>query len=289
MIIVRLTGGLGNQLFQYAAARRLAQVNDAGLKLDLSPFGRNPARAYALEPFNLQATIAAPQEVAWFNGREKVRQVKRRLHNFLPRQRWTWAAQSSGYFDPTILALKGNVYLDGAWQSEKYFQDITPVVREELTFQEEPQAANRRLSEQIQQTEAVSLHVRRGDYAADANTRRVHGLCSLEYYHAAVLYLLERIPAAHFFVFSDDPGWARENLRLDTALTIVTDNSAGKAYEDLRLMSQCRHHIIANSSFSWWGAWLGANPGKIVIAPRQWFAEFEYDIQDIVPAEWMLL
>lgn len=289
MIIVRLTGGLGNQMFQYATARRLADVNDAQLKLDISHFGRNPARAYALGHFNIQATIASPKEVVWFNGREKVRRVKQMLHSLHPKPRWKWAFQGSGYFDPTILTLKGNVYIDGAWQSEKYFRDIAPALREELTVRDEPNVANRTMSEQIRHGESVSLHIRRGDYVTNSTTLRVHGLSSLEYYGSAVCWLTEQVPLPRFFVFSDDSDWARDNLQLDYPTTFVSHNGADKHYEDLRLISQCRHHIIANSSFSWWGAWLCTYPGKIVIAPRQWFHEFEYDIHDIVPVEWQLL
>jgi len=289
VIIVRLTGGLGNQMFQYAAARRLAHVNASPLELDLSHFGRNPARTYALAPFNLQASIASLDEVAWFNGREKIRRLKYLVYSFHPRLHWQWVMQRSLYFDPTILNLKGNVYLDGAWQSEKYFADLAPILRQELVVRSEPDEVNRALSEQIHSVESVSLHIRRGDYATNPTTRRVHGLCSLDYYRSAVRWMGERVSQPQFFVFSDDPEWARENLQLDYPTTFVSHNGADKHYEDLRLMSQCRHHIIANSSFSWWGAWLSAYPQKIVIAPRQWFQEFEYDIGDIIPAAWHLL
>lgn len=288
-IIVRLTGGLGNQLFQYAAARRLAHVNDSPLKLDLSHFGRNPGRTYALAPFNIQASIASPGEVAWFNGREKIRRLKRFLRSLDPRAHWQWVMQRSLYFDATILTLKGNVYLDGAWQSEKYFADLAPILRQELVVRSEPDETNRALSEQIHSVESVSLHIRRGDYATNPTTRRVHGLCSLEYYDSAVRWLAERVSQPQFFVFSDDPEWVQENLQLDYPTTVVRHNGPDKHYEDLRLMSQCRHHIIANSSFSWWGAWLSMHLNKIIIAPQQWLREFQYDIHDIVPAAWQLL
>ncbi len=289
MVIVRLTGGLGNQLFQYAAARRLTHVNDSSLKLDISHFGRDPARAYALGHFNIQATIASPEEVAWFSGREIARRTKRLLHSLHPNPRWKWVSQSSLYFDPTILTLKGDVYLDGAWQSEKYFQDIAPVLRRELTVQREPDPANRAMSEEIQRVESVSLHIRRGDYVTNPAIRRMHGLCSLEHYASAIRWLAEQISQPQIFVFSDDPDWAREHLQLDYPATFVRHNRTDKHYEDLRLMSQCHHHIIANSSFSWWGAWLCTYSNKTVIAPCQWFHLTEYNIHDVVPTEWHLI
>lgn len=289
MIIVRLTGGLGNQMFQYAAARRLAHVNNTALKLDISHFESNLARTYALDDFNIRATIAPPEEVAQFNGREKIRRFKQIAHSLRLHPDWKWVTQKSGYFDPTILMLTGNVYLDGAWQSEQYFRDIVAILRAELTVRNEPTALNRTVCEQIRQVEAVSLHIRRGDYVTNSNTLRMHGLCSIEYYHSALRLLVEKIPSPQFFVFSDDPDWAREYLKLDYPTTFISHNGADKHYEDLRLMSQCRHHIIANSSFSWWGAWLCSYQNKIVFAPRQWFQEYEYDIHDIIPAEWQLV
>jgi len=163
MIIVRLSGGLGNQMFQYAAARRLAYFNGALLKLDVSHFGRNPVRTFALGSFNIQAAIASPKEVAWFNGREKVRYLKSLLHSLYPNLYWKWVSQRSGYFDPIILTLKGNVYLDGVWQGERYFRDIVPVLLEKLKVREELDWPNRAISEQIRQVESVSLHIERGD------------------------------------------------------------------------------------------------------------------------------
>jgi hypothetical protein len=136
---------------------------------------------------------------------------------------------------------------------------------------------------------AVSIHVRRGDYVSDAGTNRFHGTCSVDYYHDAVDRISGFAPASHFFVFSDGIDWAKENLRLRQPVTYVDFNDGEKNYEDLRLMSLCKHHIIANSSFSWWGAWLNPNPDKIVIAPKKWFNDPSINTDDLIPNSWLRL
>ena len=176
----------------------------------------------------------------------------------------------------------------------------------EFSIKYPPSFQNRELSRKIESHESISLHIRRGDFVQDSKTHQFHGACSLDYYNRCIEYVSEKTNNPHFFVFSDDPHWAKENLRQDISTTIVENNSGFKAYEDLQLMSQCKHNIIANSSFSWWGAWLNANPDKIVCAPKQWFRnklmDTKYfipegfipwykdtfvDTKDLVPEDWM--
>ena len=138
----------------------------------------------------------------------------------------------------------------------------------------------------IQSSDAVAIHVRRGDYISNQNTTEFHGICSLDYYHKAIDEIISKVNDPHFFVFSDDPEWTQENLKIDAPTTYVAHNSSDKNYEDLRLMSLCNHFIIANSSFSWWGAWLSRNESKIVIAPSRWFQDIKYNDSDRLPEEW---
>lgn len=292
MVIVRLTGGLGNQLFQYAAALRLAAATGSPLKLDISSFRRDPKRAYALAPFTVSATIADRSEIAMFQGRERVRLAKWRAYESLPvkLRRWHWIKQRSLYFSSEVLQVKGNVYLDGNWQSEAYFNDIAKQVRGEFTLREPASETNERMARAItSNSSAVSLHIRRGDYVADKATRSIHEVCSLGYYRKALQHVAEAISRPHIFVFSDDPAWARENLLLPFPTTVIGHNPPEQGHEDLRLMSLCRHHIIANSSFSWWGAWLCRYPNKIVYAPGKWYNLTYYNVTDIVPREWRLV
>ena len=145
------------------------------------------------------------------------------------------------------------------------------------------------MAAEIAACNAVSLHVRRGDYAADPVVTSMHGLCPLDYYDRAVEYVLGRVSDPAFFLFSDDPDWVREHLKLRGSVSVVDHNGPDSGSEDLRLMSLCRHHIIANSTFSWWGAWLDPRPDKLVIAPKRWFADESLDTSDLLPAGWVKL
>jgi hypothetical protein len=186
---------------------------------------------------------------------------------------------------PGFEALRDGAYLDGYWQSERYFGAIAAAVRAEFALRRPPEGENARLLDAIRRAEAVGIHVRRGDYVNDAHTAGYHGAAPAEYYAAAVARLHALVAAPDFFVFSDDPAWAERHMRVDEATVIVGHNDAEHDGEDLRLMSACRHHIIANSTFSWWAAWLGERPGQHVVAPRRWFRAGP-DARDLVPARW---
>jgi hypothetical protein len=291
MVIVRLIGGLGNQLFQYAAARRLSILHQTTLKLDITLLEYYKLRRYSLTPFHIQEVFATPKEIAKVKGTSKkgLAKIAFRLSQKLKPyyRRSIFSEFHFGTFDPNIMKTPKDVYLDGYWQSEKYFVDIQDVIRREFTIKVEQDRQSREIAEQIAGTQSVSIHVRRGDYVSNPETRRVHGVCNLDYYKQCISLIAEKITYPHLFVFSDDPGWVTDNLRFDYPTTFVTHNDAAKNYEDLRLMSMCKHHIIANSSFSWWGAWLNANPNKIVLAPRRWFNDPGIDTRDLLPDGWI--
>jgi hypothetical protein len=286
LTVVRVYGGLGNQLFQYATGRRVAVANDSALKLDLGWFAGNTDRRYALAPFRIAAAPATRDDISLFLGRRPQDRLRRQWARLVLGARPRRVRPRSTRFEPSILALRGCVYLDGYWQSERYFSDIRRLIREELTVKTELAGRNAAVAAEIRSTHAVSVHVRRGDYVSRPETAAVHGTCPLDYYDAAAARVVRSVPDARFFVFSDEPAWAAENLRLARAMTVVDHNGPGSEHEDLRLMTLCRHHIIANSSFSWWGAWLCDHPDKTVIAPKRWFRTDELDPTDIVPQEW---
>jgi len=289
MIIVKLSGGLGNQLFQYAMGRRLAHLHGTDLRFDLSGFQEGGKRQYALGPFRMTAGFATQQEVCALTE-YRPGAVKRVWDRFLPRsarRARSYVCEGKSFrFNPRILSLPDNLYVDGYWQSEKYFQDIPEIIRQEVTVKNPLAGRNRELAEVIASINSVSLHIRRGDYVSDPKTSQSHGNCSLDYYVQCAQELAEAVDQPHYFVFSDEPQWARANLKLDAPLTIVDHNGTAQAYEDLRLMCHCMHHIIANSSFSWWGAWLNPRPDKLVYAPKQWFSHDKWDFQDVVPTRW---
>lgn len=192
------------------------------------------------------------------------------------------------HYWPGIREVSHNAYLAGYWQSEKYLSDVSETIRADFTFRHPLSEQNAELAGRIGQTMAVSLHVRRGDYVSDTKTNAAHGLCSLEYYRAAVLHIAKHVERPKFFVFSDDIAWVKTNLKIDYPCRYVDHNLGAESYNDMRLMSLCRHHIIANSSFSWWGAWLNPRADKLVIAPRKWFAN-ESDTKDLLPIGWKTL
>jgi hypothetical protein len=294
LVVVRLAGGLGNQMFQYAAGRALALRHGAELKLDVSGFDAYRRRRYELDALSIRASLATDADLARFGIEAKprwrlVERMRRRLRIARKGRGFPVYREPHFQFDPTIAMLRPPVYLDGYWQSEKYFCDCAATLRSELTASAPFEAANAAISARIDAVTAVSLHVRRGDYADDPKTNRYHGTCSLDYYRRAIDHIVARVGSTHVFVFSDDPPWTRANLRVDAPATFVDVNSADRGFRDIQLMSRCRHHVVANSSFSWWGAWLNPSPEKIVVAPKRWFNADGIDSRDLVPAAWVRL
>lgn len=289
MIITELNGGLGNQMFQYAVARRLAEVNHTELKLDIENFNKDRLRAYELHHLNVNAQFAVYDDIAIFKERSKREKIKFYIRQILSRKKLRNIKEKHFHFDESILFLKDNIYLQGYWQSEKYFKDIADIIRREFSLKEKLSEESQQVAQKIKMSiNSVSLHIRRGDYVSNPTTNSVHGVCSLEYYQQCVQVLRERLGELSLFVFSDDPVWVEENLNYDHLLTFVNHNGAERAYEDMHLMSLCQHNIIANSSFSWWGAWLNQNSKKIVFAPKQWFRVDDYATGDLIPEGWQL-
>jgi Glycosyl transferase family 11 len=268
LIGVKLLGGLGNQMFQYAAGRALALRLGTDLILDLSWFddpGEATPRAYELDCFNLEGNLAT-------SGVENRELVEIR--------EWGLAVN-----DTALNASDGSL-LVGYWQSEKYFVEFEEVIRRDFSFRNPLSGKNLELNDLIGSSEAVSIHIRRGDYVTHPGMQHVHGLVPEDYYVRAANLIASRCQDPRFFIFSDAPEWAKENVKLDYPTTYIDHNPSTKAAEDMRLMTRCRHHIIANSSFSWWGAWLGVDPQKIVIAPQKWFADESKDTSDLLPDAW---
>lgn len=295
MIVVKLKGGLGNQLFEYAMARCLALKKNVPMKMDVvSGFRGDPyGRTYSLGHFNVIESFASPEEVARFTRPSSVGLLGRAIDKLKPyytRRRVVEQPHRQYTYDPNILRTARDVYLDGYWQNEGYFADIVDLIRKEFTLRSEPDLVSQSVAQQIVETESVSLHVRRYDVGQGENRHKdaanFHGVCSPKYYYAAVEELARALAKPRCFVFSDDPDWARNNLHLPCRTTFVRHNGADKGREDLRLMSLCRHNVIANSSFSWWGAWLNSNPDKIVIAPRRWLKTTNLDTRRLIPSAW---
>ncbi len=289
MVVVNLIGGLGNQMFQYAAGRALSLRRDTSLKHDVSDFeGYRLHQGFELHRvFACQVELASHAEVhallGWRSGQ--------RMMSLLKRRQLAWLRGSRFVVEPHfrywsgIKDVPGDCYLAGYWQSERYFADVTENVHNDFTFKNPLSGRNLELSGQIAACNAVSLHIRRGDYVTNVKTSGLLGACSLDYYRDAIAYMVGRVESPRFFVFSDDIEWVKAHLNLDVPCTYIDHNRGADSYRDMQLMSLCRHHIIANSSFSWWGAWLNPCADKIVIAPKRWFAS-TLNSEDLIPQAW---
>lgn len=288
MVITKLLGGLGNQMFQYAFGRTLALKNNCSLKLNLSYFEKSDSRPFSLEYFSTVLDSATPGEIEQIIQKQpsKPNSLKRKVFKSRPYVIYEKTLE----FDPQNLKSQRDVYVDGYWQSEKYFIRSSEQIREDFKIKTAPSAENTAMQGKIKSVNAVSLHVRRGDFL-DSSLNKIHGTCSIDYYERAADLISKQITNPVFFIFSDDLNWARENIKLQQDLVVVDINNDKTAYEDLRLMSACKHHIVANSSFSWWGAWLNPHPDKIIIAPQKWFNDPELNRQSrtIVPESWIRL
>jgi len=290
MIITHLIGGLGNQLFQYAMARRIAYKNNVSLKLDISDFASYKLREYRLDKFNIVAEIATAEEIRRFKKtRYKILSKMFSAYNSIqPVTSRSYIRERFFYYDPEMRNIVNDVYLEGHWPSEKYFFDIKEILRQEFTLRYEMTDYHQELKKQIKNTESVSIHVRRGDYVSNPVVNQVHGTCSMNYYLEAITLITEKIANPHFYIFSDDPDWVKENFIIPCTFTIVR-NEEQRDYEDLLLMSMCKNHIIANSSFSWWGAWLNPREDKRVISPAKWYPGADYDTRDLLPDSWITI
>lgn len=291
MVIIKLIGGLGNQMFQYAASSALAHRLGAELKLDTSSYDKSLLREYELDVFHINASLASIDEIVKLKYAKEtlVERLARKIQKRPPPFSDAVYTEPHFHYDQSFENLQNDTYLTGYFQSEKYFSLIQDLIRQELCFRSSLKKENKSMAEQISSSTSVSVHFRRGDYVNDLQTNSVHGICGLDYYQTAMQFISSKIAKPIFFCFSDDIDWAKEHITSDHPLIFVANNGPDSAFEDMRLMSMCKHNIIANSSFSWWGAWLNANSDKTVIAPRKWFKKEEYNTKDLIPNEWVRL
>lgn len=267
MVAVQMSGGLGNQMFEYALYLKLKSMGKDVKMDDFTCYGPGE-RAKQLQVFDISYDRLTKREyealtdscmLPWHRVRRKLTGRKDLSYR-----------ESSCNFDPEILKREQALLL-GYFQTEKYFEDIREQVREAFLFRNFiPSPGVQEYEKMMADSASVSIHVRRGDYLKPENQALFGGICDEAYYERAISKMRSFLPQARFFVFSNDPAWVKEHYQ-GSDFTVVEGNDEGTGYADLYLMSRCRHHILANSSFSWWGAWLDNNPDKIVIAPKKWF------------------
>lgn len=290
-MIVELIGGLGNQMFQYAVGRCMAETLQTSVLLDVSGFEKYPLRHYELNNFNIHEQFATEDDLRMFSL-SKSKLLMRSLESLIWKRtdnRFKCIHEGSFTFDPSVLQQKGNLYLRGYWQSEKYFTDIAPIIYQEFSSRTLLSERSIELLGEMRKPGSVAIHIRRGDYVTNPQTNKMHGVMSLDYYQKCMDYIAARHDNVVYYLFSDDIEWVRQNFAVSDQLHIVEPVDFSQSYEDLILMSSCNHNVIANSSFSWWAAWLNVNPDKIVIAPQKWFNKVEMDTTDLIPASWIRL
>ena len=292
MVVSHILGGIGNQMFQYAAGRSLATTLHNQFLLDLESFNEYSLHnGYELKRvFDVSAEAASSRELyalLGLKGLPLIKKILRRKQFELFRGEH-FVVEPHFNFWPDFFSLKPNSYLHGYWQSEKYFKSIESEIRKEFSFKKPLFGENELVANQIARDHAVSLHVRRGDYLTDAKTSSIMNVCDISYYERAVSYITNKISNPVFYIFSDDIDWVKQHISLDYPCVYINHNRGEDSYIDMQLMSICKHHIIANSSFSWWGAWLNPNLEKIVVAPKNWFAN-NTNANDILPESWIKL
>ena len=288
MITTVLRGGLGNQMFEYAIGRSLAIKNKTKLYLDLTELKKDKKRVFELYHMNIES------EVLNNNLSNKIKhhlikklRTKKKLFKFLELfMNFKYLLEKNPpNYNRHVLEQRGNLYLDGYWQCEKYFKDIREIIISDFNLKEKLNENNKLFLNKIKNSNSVSLHIRRGDYVTEKHTNEVHGTCSFDYYKKSIDLISKSVNDINIFVFSDDLEWVRKNLHTNQKTFLVDANDANSGYNDLILMSNCKHFIVANSSFSWWGAWLSKNKNKIVCAPKKWFQKMNEG--DIVPKTWV--
>jgi hypothetical protein len=287
-VVIRLAGGLGNQLFQYAAGLAQAESRRARLLLDLSLYRHDKLRTYGLDAFALEPAFVSPPWAALMRAFDR-KFIGRAIKTLMPIVGWRYVLDRSQGYDPSDFPPGGNLVMQGYWQSENYFAAVADRVRAAFRFRHPPDDANAAYLDRIAAGPAIAVHVRRGDYASVPEITAVYGVCGPDYYREAADYLQRIVRGARYLVFSDDPDWAEQNLKWPGPSEVVRHNVGKRDADDLRLMAACDHFVIANSSFSWWGAWLANKPGKVVVAPKRWFAGGGQAEADRVPNEWVRL
>ncbi len=296
MIIVKLAGGLGNQMFQYAAGKALALKHGTELLLDTSSLlDRRPRkeitfREFNLDLFNIRTQIIQQSRFDELRERDVSRldrlgyQIRRVFDQELPQ----YHREYRKMFDERFFQLPFHVYLEGYWQSEDYFSSIKDVIRSDFSLKQFPDVHGMDLMNRIMNCNSVCLNVRRGSYVSQPFENKFHGTCSIEYFYNAVKRITHDVPDIKIFVFSDDIEWCRQQLHFNTETTIVDHSYAGEKFGlYLNLMSHCKHFVIPNSTFGWWAAWLAKNPEKIVIAPKQWYQDRTIETSRLIPRGWI--
>lgn len=285
MVVTKLTGGLGNQMFQYSAGRILSLNCNADLYLDVAEYAKvKMHNGYELGKFSIKENFFKRNILDLVSLKnEKIY----KLLNIIKKRKINYYKEKKYFvYDEGLLKVTTPVYLDGYWQSYRYLDFYRSQLLSDFEFRTQPNKKNQNLINQMGEVNSIAVHIRRGDYLTNKEFSRVHNVLDLNYYDDALRLIKSKISDPQFYIFSDDIDWAKVNIRIDGKCTFV-HNPKESSIEDLRLMKACKHNIIANSTFSWWGAWLNSHPNKMVIAPIEWLKTDLEKNSDLIPKEWI--
>lgn len=291
MIVVNIGGGLANKMFMYAMYMAIREIRD-DVFVDEASF----KASYSFEEMSIKDVfphIEFPEFKSKYKfwSERNTSNVARLIRKILENITRSYYREGSYEYRPSLIPnLPKDCYLRGYWQTEKYFLPIEKKVRETFVFPDFTEEKNIEVSNQMMKENSVSIHIRKGrDYMRPGGTG--HGTCTKKYYDDAIKYISDRVEAPVFYVFSDNPEWVKENITsIDYTLVNWNPVSGPTNYRDIQLMSCCKHNIIANSSFSWWGAWLNNNVDKIVIGPKIWFnPENRKQPKDLICESWVAI
>ncbi len=300
MIIARINGGLGNQLFQYATARAISLKLNRKLLLDINWYhnirkqenhlepNATTLRDFSLNYFNIKSRVITKFHLNWIN-RLEIRSKNSKFFKFLlngPLNNLSYTKMNHNNFSLESIQNHPHVYLTGYWQNNAIFEEYKNLLYNDLILKHPLSVTNQDHLKSINATNSVAIHVRRGDYISNPKSHKVHASCSNNYYYDSIDYIKNKLTNLHYFIFSDDMTWVKNNLDFSTNTTFINNNEP--EYEHLFLMSQCKHQITANSTFSWWAAWLNTNNAKIIITPKHWYIDKHLNETVIrIPNEWI--
>jgi hypothetical protein len=288
-MIVKIQGGIGNQIFQYAFAKMLSLKHKRIVYLDISEFNTDTfitKRDFRLDIFNISLPLAPEEKLQGFKNFKNnniLNKLRRNFYQYIPFTSNKYLIEKSLKFDKFNIKIFD--FYEGYWQSEEYFIEFKSEILSDLIFRNNRVLENNRFYNMIVNSNSVSIHIRRGDYVNNPQVNDYHGSLSIDYYKKAIKLITSKVNNPSFFVFSDDMIWVKENMFKEFKFIFVetiTDE------EDLFLMSQCKHNVIANSSFSWWAAYMNGYQGKTIISPLSWFSnnKANRDTIDLIPDKW---
>jgi len=282
-IRVKLTGGLGNQMFQFAAGYSIAKKYNVKLSLDLRRFNRRQDH----NGFELQEVFDICSKVSFLNKTLSFKSIN--FKEILNKFDTTFYNFKEPHFHYTanILNIPKHSFLDGYWQSELYFRDYAIEIKKIFNFSDPLDKQNHLIANDIKQNNSISIHIRRGDFLLKQNNN--HYIDLKEYYLKAINETSKFFKNPKYFIFTDDPSWVTDNFFLNHSYIVVDTNHGSKSFLDMYLMSLCKSNIIANSSFSWWGAWLNDKKDKVIYAPKNWFNDKSICTDDLIPNSWNII